>query len=247
MIKLVPRKNLAVYTCVTGCYDVLLSPRQIEPKTDYICFTDQIKLRVPGWEIRILPPGLGSSAQANRFAKMHPHILLPEYDSSIYIDGNIEIIGGLHSLLESSLKCNNMALYEHPVRDCVYLEAKECAAIGYDWCWRIENQMNIYRRDRYPAFFGLFECGVIVRLHSENDVKELMEAWWLAYQNGIKRDQISLPYLAWRQGVQLKNIGKSDPRFGNKHFSLKLGHRRPAKLSTRARGFINRKLHLWFS
>ncbi len=246
-MKLVPNKKLVVYTCVTGGYDELMSPRQIEPEIDYICFTDQITLSVPGWEIRPIPPELGGYALANRFAKMHPHILFPEYELSIYVDGNIEIVGGLHSLLESTLMRKDIALYEHPFRDCVYIEANECAAIGYDWYWRIESQMNVYRKSGYPAGSGLFECGVIIRRHSAKDVEELMEAWWVAYQNGIKRDQISLPFLAWRLGIQINNLGRSDPRFGRAYFSLSVGHRQAAKLRTRIRGYINRKIHRWFS
>jgi hypothetical protein len=240
-------KNLVVYTCITGGYDELLPPRKIEPDIDYICFTDQASLRIAGWEMRPIPRELGGYALANRFAKMHPHILFPEYEYSIYVDGNIEIVGDLRSLSQSALKHSDIALYEHPFRDCIYLEASECAAIGYDWWWRIENQMNTYKENGYPTESGLFECCVIIRRHSVNSVKQLMEAWWNAYQNGIKRDQLSFPYLAWKLCIQVQNLGKSDPRFSRSHFSLSVSHRQAAKLRTRLRGFINRKLLLWFS
>jgi hypothetical protein len=247
MTKLMPNKNLVVYTCITGGYDSLMPPRKIEPEVDYVCFTDQTSIiSAPGWEIRPIPPELGGYALANRFAKMHPHILFPEYKLSIYVDGNIEIVGSLHALAELTLANNNIALYEHPFRNCIYLEADVCTAIGYDWYWRIRNQMSVYKRNGFPACFGLYECSVIMRRHSDNGVIELMEDWWNAYQNGIKRDQVSLPYLAWRQGVRIQNMGKSDPRFGGENFSLSHGHRQSPRLRNRVRGFINRKLHHWF-
>jgi|ERR1019366_7825688 hypothetical protein len=240
-MKFMLNKNIVVYTCITGDYDNLLPPKQVEPQIRYVCFINQPTLSVPGWEIRSIPREWGDSAQANRFAKMHPHLLFPEYELSIYIDGSIEIIGGLHVLAQSALKITDIAMYQHPFRDCVYEEAQVCANFGFDWYWRIESQMNGYRLNLFPKNAGLFECCVIIRRHSSFAIKTLMDAWWSAYQNGIKRDQLSLPYLAWKQNVAIQNLGNSDPRFSRVYFSLH-SHRRPVPLSIRLRSYIHRNL-----
>lgn len=244
-MKPVDYEKIVVYTCITGNYDILTAPLETEQDIDYICITDQSESNLSGWKISKKLSYQGNNAAANRHAKMQPHILFPEYDISVYIDGNIKIIGNIRELVKSALLNNNIALYNHPYRNCIFREANECAVIGFDWFWRIEKQMNGYKKIGYPAENGLFECNVIIRRHRNKTVQTLMNAWWETYQNGIKRDQISLPFLAWRLGISIFNLGRSDLRFEGKYLSLSLGHRQNNKLSTRIRGFINRKYYFF--
>jgi hypothetical protein len=236
-------KKIVVYTCITGNYDELISPIEFEKDIDYVCLTDKSIIYANGWQTRPISFSSGNAAAANRYAKMHPHILFKDYEISIYLDGNIEIIGGLKDLIKNALAVNDIAMYEHPFRDCIYQEADECSAIGYDWFWRFKRQMNEYKKNGYPFKAGLFECNVIIRRHNNKEIQRLMNSWWDEYQCGVKRDQISLPFLVWRLGVCIMNLGKSDHRFEKKHFSIKIGHRQSNKLSNRIRGFINRFLN----
>lgn len=240
-------KNIVVYTCITGFYDDLLPPREIESGIDYICLTDQSTLHIAGWKMQLIPPEFGQFALANRFAKMHPHLVFPEYEISVYIDGNIEIISELRLLVRQALVNQDIALYEHPFRDCVYEEARECAAIGHDWHWTIKKQMKIYKQNNFPVGHGMFECNVIFRRHNSPAVRSLMEAWWDEFTNGVKRDQLSFTYLAWKLGVVIQGLGKSDQRLSRRNFSLSIGHRFNINRFNQMRGFINRKILRYFS
>ena len=88
----------------------------------------------------------------------------------------------------------------------------------------------------FPEHCGLFEAGVILRKHVPQTLR-LMEAWWQAYLHGARRDQLSLPFVAWREGVSIASLGPSDPRFSQLHFKLHAHQstRTPLQISLRSR------------
>lgn len=233
-----------VYTCVTGRYDELIRPLQVEPGVRYVLLTDQAGATGTQWQSREFKPAGMAGAEANRFAKMHPHLLFPDCSTSIYLDGNIAILGGLGALASAALADHDIALYRHPFRDCAYEEALECAAVGHGWYWRIRRQMDGYRSAGFPVHAGLFECNVIVRRHTSASVRALMGAWWQAYRRGLKRDQVSLPYLSWKMGIPIKDLGESDQRIHMQHFAISIGHSNPLPRLTEFRGWVNRKVFL---
>lgn len=83
-----------VYTCISGQYDILTDPVFINKEFDYVCFTDQ-PFYSEVWQIRPIPEELNSLSQVKkqRIVKICPHRYLPEYDLSIWVDGNIIIKG----------------------------------------------------------------------------------------------------------------------------------------------------------
>jgi hypothetical protein len=233
------KERLVVYTCVTGGYDELSAPAVLSPDVRYICFTD-VTGGVPApWEvidIGALPFGAKDN---NRYIKMHPHLFLPEHDVSLYIDGSVKIVGDVRALVTATLQSpNDVFLYEHPQRDCIYSEANACAYYGYDWVWNINRQMQRYRGEGFPAHRGLFEAGVILRRNTEK-VSELMRYWWTDYTNGVKRDQLSLTVVAWRLGISIGSLGRSDFRFENRYFKF-VPHPRRTPVLVFLRQRINR-------
>ena len=77
--------KIACYTALVGDYDNLLNPVYITDEWDYICFTDQ-KISGSKWKIRPLQHIIAKDPiRTNRWHKLNPHILFPEYDYSIYI------------------------------------------------------------------------------------------------------------------------------------------------------------------
>lgn len=238
----VDSQRCVIYTCITNDYDELMTVRP-SIGLDYVCFTDgSFQETRNGWTIRRLPPNIGRGAFLNRYVKMHPHELLREYMTSIYVDGNVQVLDDPRELADAVLNRGDIALYEHPFRFCVYREAAECSAIGYDWAWRINRQLSRYEKEGYPRNHGLYEANVIIRRHLVGAVQRMMEAWWHEYQNGVRRDQLSLPYVSWKYGVPIVSLGPSDIRSGGKYFQLREGHVRASSLVNRGRGWMNRML-----
>jgi hypothetical protein len=221
------KDELIVYTCITGGYDDLQPVMQPEPGVAYVCFSDRALPGDRGWEVRPLPYPISDAVLANRFVKMHPHLLFPQHARSVYVDGNITPKPGVRELAQEALGKNDFALYNHPFRDCAYAEAATCAVIGHDWAWAFTPQLRRYRDEGLPARVGLYECSILFRNHHAPAVVSLMHAWWDEFNRGVRRDQVSLPYLLWKMGLPARDLGQSHIRSGNPNFGLRASHNAP--------------------
>lgn len=234
-------QRIVIYTCITGGYDDLLEPLAVDPEVDYICVSDRAIPADSVWKHMPLPFETGDDSAKNRYVKMHPHLLFPGYDISVYVDGNIQVVSTVAALAREAMGFASIALYQHSFRNCVYAEAVECAALGHDWRWRISAQMQRYRREGFPSGRGLFEGNVIIRNNRSPEIAHLMDLWWDEYRRYARRDQLSLTYLSWKTAVSIYNLGSSDPRGARTTFSLQKIHVNNSPL-VRLRRATNRRL-----
>lgn len=212
--------RLVIYTAILGDYDQLRQPRNLLEHCDYVCFSDQ-PVTDPGvWQIRQPPAFDLDKVRLNRYLKLMPHRVLPEYQKSIYIDGNIEIIGDISALVENSLHEFPIAAYSHPVRKCVYAEARQCVVDGLENPLTVIQQVRRYARCGYPANQGLVEANVLIRHHHEQAVVDLMENWWGEIVNNSRRDQLSFNFVCWRNKSTYQTLGVSNVRTDSKYFRL---------------------------
>lgn len=192
-----------VYTCVTGGYENIIDPSFVQSDFDYVCFTDQTNTNSKVWSIRPIPDSLKdlSPVKQQRIIKICPHLFLPQYTSSIYVDGSIDITGNLNDFL--SKYCNSdksVYIRRHPTRNCIYEEAVACINLKKDTASNIESQMNRYISENYPSQNGLVESGVIYRHHNDPYCIRLMELWKNEVIKGSHRDQLSFNYCLWKVG-----------------------------------------------
>ncbi len=231
-----------VYTCITGGYDPIRPPERVDPSLDYLCFTDADHCPAPWRRLTIPVHGLDALDQ-NRYVKMHPHRIeaLAKYDLSMYVDGSIAIIGDpLDLIRQVETRDEQIFAYEHPDRNCLFDEGLACALGGLGWIWQIDRQLARYRAEGFPARLGLFEASVLVRRRSP-ELERFMERWWAEYRTGVKRDQLSFTYVAWKEGVRIGSLGRSDPRFLHRIFRLEPHTDRPG-IGPPLRRRINRLL-----
>jgi hypothetical protein len=209
----------AIYTTIIGKYDILEEPNFIPEGYDFICFTDQ-KIHKPNsiWKIKQVLPLYKDNTRTARKYKILPHRFLPEYDISIWTDGNELVVGDINKLQEKYLKDKNMAIYNHmscwDKRDCIYEEAKAIFNLGnQNNNWKddpsiITKQMERYVNEQYPLNNGLIVSGVMFRKHNKKDVINCMETWWTELKYGSKRDQLSFNYAAWKCNTQFNWINQ---------------------------------------
>jgi len=195
--------NKVIYTVLTGSYDELKQPRFIHPDFDYICFTDVLNEEYNGvWKLKKIPNIIEDKARLSRYPKMRPDLLLPEYDYSLYIDGNICIqdIDIYTRVLEAIEKKYIWAGVKHPLRDCIYDEGFEVLfARRYETnLFRGLKQMRFLLNEKFPTHYGMYEANIIFRAHKELVIAKQGDLWWnmlLAYS---KRDQFALSYTLWK-------------------------------------------------
>ena len=202
--------NCVVYSCVTNGYDKISKP--LINSCDYILFSDDdSKKNINDWQIKKIAKKTQSFKGniINRYYKMHPFEFLSEYDFSIYIDGNVQTISDMKTLCELAKKSKSgIAMHEHSSRNCVYLEADACIVSKRGNKVKIKEQVDRYKKEKFPQNFGLFEATIIVvDLHNPM-AKKILSEWYdefLKSESG--RDQLSFPYVLWKNGLTKKDIG----------------------------------------
>ena len=205
------KERIAVYTVVFGKYDSFLEPYCHPDNIDYYLITDQevdinktswIKMDISAFESEL--KGM-TNAEKNRFFKMNPFDVFPDYQYSIYVDGNVQIITDLSEYIYRIGSCG-FAAHMHSSRDCVYEESKAIVFAKKETQENMDRHIKHLRNDRFPAHYGMLECNVLVRRN--NPVcKKLMEERWKEFLTYSKRDQISIPYVLYKNGITVDEVG----------------------------------------
>ena len=192
-------KNV-IYTCVTGGYDKIERPNFISEGFDYVCYTDDHNLKSDIWEIRQIPEKLLylGNAKINRYIKLHPHELFPEYDLSIYIDGNVDLKADINEFIEDRCSDGDVFFYKHPYRDCIYDEMDAVVSGGQENKEIVNAIRARYEKEGFPKHFGLSQNNIIIRRHNEKNCMRLMTLWWNEVFYNSYRDQLSLFYVIWK-------------------------------------------------
>lgn len=213
-----PANDRVVYTAVFGDYDKI---RPVIPcdGCDFICFTDNPASVAQGWQLRLVTEGEEAPALLNRKIKMLAHRYLGEYAQSLYIDGHVSVRRCPAVLFDKYLSRTAIAIPVHLDRHCAYEEAAYCVADGIVPAEVVTRQMQDYAAQGFPRGAGLTENGVILRRHLDPAIIELMEAWWLEYLHKARRDQLSLPFLAWRQQLTITPLLEG-PRQSSAYLTL---------------------------
>lgn len=195
-------KDIVVYTAIFHQYDVLLPPKIQEDDIDYICFTDDPTIVPEPWRPRVINSHNESSILQTRRLKILPHRHFPEYDYSVWVDGNIHITGQIVEFICQNMDDTNMITPSHPQRNCTYNEARICVEEGKSNPEKTKKQMDKYQEIGFPSNQGLSWNCVLFREHNEENVIQAMELWWEEFQNETDRDQLSFEFAAWKTGLK---------------------------------------------
>jgi ribosomal protein L27 len=205
--------KIAVYTCVVGKYDLVKPPLLHFNNVDYFLFTDSSKnysdsssFQVKELSEKILKQG---RVLANRYIKFHPGELFgSEYDYSIYIDGNVRIVSDVRPFVNCVADKTGLAMHKHRARECVYDEAQMCVKLHRGNKKFINKLMKCYQQEKFPENFGMNEANLIVTdLKNENAIR-LLDEWWNEFvRSETMRDQLVWPYVLWKNGFALNDVG----------------------------------------
>lgn len=214
-----------IYTAIFGDYNGLIPEPEI-PGFDFVCFTDNPDFKAKPWKIKFLdPPVKDDLTRSNRMIKILPHKFLPEYDLSIYIDGNFLIINDLNKLLSDLPEDVKMATFSHEFtipdgRNCIYDEYNAILTLGEKESKILDDPqimlkfINKLKSECYPEKNGLIKGGFLMRKHNDPNVIAVMEDWWYMVEHYSKRDQLSFNYVAWKNNFTYFTI-PGDIRRGN--------------------------------
>lgn len=194
---------MIVYTAIMGKLEKLYDPLKPDRSKDqYICFTDQ-KIRSRNWEIRPAVYRHEDGRLAARQHKVHPHVLFPGAEDSIWMDANMQLTVD-PEVVRIKARGFELVGLVHPKNDSVEQEAAQIHAslkIPLELlCWMIAN----YRADGFVPPSLVTSTGFLYRKHTPA-MRQFHEIWWKEILVCI-RDQMSVDYSAWKAGVQMRHF-----------------------------------------
>lgn len=208
------KASVVIYTAISGGFDDLIQHKYISKDFDYVCYTDT-PIEDPGiWEIRSLEDrGLDSNRNA-KYYKIFPHEIFPEYEYSIWIDGNIDVLNDdLERRVYELINHNNLiSANVHFERSCIYQEGNICMAYSIDDPGIIKKQMDYLASSGFPKNYGLFEMNLIFRIHNNPVIITLMNDWWEMIIRFSKRDQLSFMYALWKNDLSCEKMYEQSHR-----------------------------------
>ena len=205
------KSKKVIYTCITNNYDSLeeiACYKYVNKDWDYICFTDNEtyinKKQIGIWKVRPLVFNELDNTRNNRYHKINPHIILPEYEESIYIDGNLNILSS-YIFKEIKHRNLNLLLPKHLSNNCIFEEYKFAYREKIDKRSLIRKGWKIIKKSGMPRNYGKWECNLIYRKHNKPEIIEIMKEWWNFVKTYAKRDQLSFSYLMWENGIKIED------------------------------------------
>lgn len=214
--------RILVYTCVFGGYDRVFPPVRSEAGVDYVVITDDAALRVEGWRTEFVDKSVFRTAKApNRHFKMLAHRQpLPGYDVSVYVDGNVRVLGPVSDLVATFLASGAaMGVYRHPLRHSVAEEVDACIRVGkVQEAEIIRGELADYVADGFTDQEGLIETTILIKNHAHPALDPAMALWWSLFERYDTRDQVCLPYVQWKTGLPCyyhpRSFREPNPWFG---------------------------------
>ena len=210
----VDEHSVAIYTCITGQYDMLQKRRIWDDAVDYYLVSDdksiEEKANLYGYTyidaFKVCPDEITSPKEINRYCKLHGPYLFSDYEYCIYIDGNISVVSDITALLGQTNR-HGIAVHKNPFFDDVYVELI-CLSV---WS-RVEYKdlqitARIMSEENYPRHFGLPECGVIIFNNGMKETTLISQEWYKNYKRfPARRDQGALAYTLWKLGISINEV-----------------------------------------
>lgn len=194
--------RIAAVCAIYGGYDLI--PPVPDGVDDAVLVTDR-PVR-SGWRNVVEP-----SDEHPRLAAKRPRCRPDRYtdcEASLWMDGSIHVLDDRFILrVRERLAEHEIVLWDHPEdRDCLLQEAEHC----HDWPKYgdepLLDQARHYLAQGMPEHFGLWATGCIARRHTDR-MAALGDAWLAEMYRWTIQDQVSLPYLLWREGITPATFG----------------------------------------
>jgi hypothetical protein len=200
---------IAVYTVIVGNYDNLrhIPAGALAPGVRYVCFSDRPRQVFP-WEVLPFPQLGGTNHRMSRIPKMLPHLLLPEADTTIYMDGAFTLHSPPKQVVSDLLGTSDIALFRHPTHGNFREERdfyqRQHGYIPDD----IEAEYQRFCALGVPLNGDFWAGGFLLRKNNAL-VNTFNEMWMREFMRGSSNDQFSLYYAlttAKESGLSIRTL-----------------------------------------
>lgn len=212
-------KKFALYTARFGSPGRFNFPEISIQDVDKFCYTDlNIRegccqripvrrnqfIRNDFYQVKKMDLSLLVAVRRQRWVKICiPDEIFDNYEYSIYVDCKRPFMIDFEWLLNHMKSGSDfMTRLHRRKRDCIYEEGRVCVERGMGDPTDISRQLDFYKNEDYPLHNGLYWTTILIRRHTER-LREFSKLWWDQLQRYSYRDQISLPYVAWKHGMKI--------------------------------------------
>ena len=192
-VKDLSNEKIAVYTVLTGDYDVVHELLYKQPGVDYYLFTNNKNLVSSTWEIQYVKSALDDATLSREIKMLPDKYLGKQYTASVYVDANAYIYGDIANLASALNDRTTFAVSRHVNTNSVKDEIEVCIRTKGINRNQAEAQYERYCAEGFKDDLGLAECGILIRRSEDSELRTLMELWFKEFCEGIHRDQICLP------------------------------------------------------
>ena len=201
-------KKFIAYAAVFGKKSNFKMPRPFDMNVERVLYTD-LDVFEPHVFYQVKKISLDHMSlnftRKNRIAKiLIPDEIFDNYEYSLYLDYKHPTEADFDHLVNCLEPDSDILVSKHKMRDCIYDEGQKCIEKGKGSESEILEQLYFYRTQGYPAHNGLFANYWIFRRHTKR-LREQMHLWWRQVEEYSERDQISLPYVAWKHNMKISN------------------------------------------
>jgi len=221
-------KKFVIYTAIFGKPNRFNFPKVSKRQIDKFCYTDLKIIDVPFkdghhqmiplrretyienkfYEMKKIKVNQSTPVRKQRFVKICiPDEIFDNYEYSVYVDCKYRYSVDFNYLLSCMEHESDIVTRRHRRRGCVYDEGEFCIKRKKDKRNIIQKQLDFYRSENYPAHNRLYATGLLVRRHTER-LKEFSKLWWKQVERFSHRDQLSLPYVAWKHDMKISLYGR---------------------------------------
>ncbi|WP_202225393.1 LamG domain-containing protein [Okeania sp. KiyG1] len=214
-------KKRAIYTANIGGYD---RPIPLEPELtegwDAYYFSDNPNFECPGWKhiyVDTEKIRLDSKVAYAREIKARPHLHLPNYDVTLWIDSNFTVKRKLNDFLKN-LPDEDFIVTKHPKRSCIYEELQQPRVIVKTGQSILDEVKAKLERQCFPKNFGLQETNFLLRKNRES-CRIIGELWWDYMETyHAYRDQLWLSYVLFKTELNISCVHRE---VRNRYFNIK--------------------------
>ncbi len=196
-------RGTVIYSAAIGNRDYsppCMYPSNVVDDVQFVFFSDSTSQNDNFWQHFLIDESDIKPVYLAKVFKVFSHVLFPNAKLTVWLDANL-VLKSVSNVLQSIPVNSDLVLFNHPIRKTIKGEALACARLAKGEKKKLYSQVANYRRLGYPLGFGLFAGGFIIR-RSNKTVEATMHDWWEEINKYTPRDQISLPYVVWKNEVR---------------------------------------------
>lgn len=215
------KKNIAVYTCITGNCNQIASIKHREKNIDYYCFTNNKDIKSDDWNIVYIDDkDLSNEILLKKYKILGIPKIEEKYDIVIFVDRNIQIETSFKEIISKYCDFSKESVFflKNSEMNCTYQLGKQYISSNLEHPSIIKNQLKFYSQEKFPEKYGMISTNIIIRKSKNYKLLKMQKQWYNQILNFSENEQLSIMYSLWKQSISYGVIDLE--LYNNSIFSL---------------------------